>query len=236
MTVRIRLSSGAPALAGRAAALVTALVTALTAGCASVAASGAPDPDAAAAAVVASAPAHRLEVVFDWSLSDRDARLNGRGVLRLDRGDRGRVDLYGVRGETYAAAIVEGEAMRVVPEMAAAMLPPAALLWSALGVFREPADAPLTGTVRNGSELALEYTRDRTRWLFRFGDERLRSTEWTDGAGRRTVVLSGTAGFGVPQEAVFRDWTEFRELTLRVTEISEKTSFDADTWILPGER
>jgi hypothetical protein len=215
-----------------------ALACALLAGCAGTGtlADAPPDPETEARLEAGTQPTRRIEVVFDWSVQDREARINGRGVLRLDRGDRGRVDLFGVRGETLAAAIVEGENMRVVPAMATSLLPPPALLWSALGVFRRPDDAPLTGTRVNDDEVMLEYSRDGARWLFRFEHDALRTTEWTAGTGRRTVVLSGTAAFGLPQQAVFRDWAEFRELNLSVTDVQERSAFDADTWVLPGER
>jgi hypothetical protein len=33
---------------------------------------------------------------------------------------------------------------------------------------------------------------------------------------------------------VFRDWAEFRELTLRLTNVTERTEFEPDVWVLPG--
>lgn len=197
---------------------------------------GAPDPEVEQRLEAATAPAQRAQVVFEWSMTDRDARFSGRGVLRADSGYRARVDLFGPRGETLAAAIVDGATMRVVPQAAAAMLPPPAMLWSSLGVFRRPTDAPLTGTRASAEGIALQYTRDRAQWSFQFEEDRLRATEWTDGSGRRTVQLTGAASLGFPGQAVFRDWTEFRELTLRVTDVEENAVFDPDVWILPGER
>jgi hypothetical protein len=117
---------------------------------------------------------------------------------------------------------------------AESVLPPPALLWSSLGVFRRPADAPLTSTARENGTLVLGYARAETRWLFRFEDELLRGTAWSDRSGRRTVELTGEAGFGVPGTAQFRDWAEFRELTLRVTDVEERTGFEPDVWVLPG--
>lgn len=184
----------------------------------------------------ATRPTRTLRVVFDWNLEDRDANFSGRGVLRLVADRRGRVDLFGPRGETYAAAILEGESLRAVPAAALSMLPPPALLWSALGAFRAPTDASLTGTGTADGVTTLEYRRDGTVWRFTFEGDRLRSTEWTDGAGRRTVQLSGSADAGLPAQSVFRDWTQFRQLTLRVTEVEEIAAFEADVWILPGDR
>lgn len=197
---------------------------------------GTPDPVAEQRLEAVTTPVHPAQVTFDWHMTDRDARFSGRGVLRIDSGYRARVDLFGPRGETLAAAVVEDGIMRVAPEAAAAMLPPAPMLWASLGVFRRPEDAPLTGTRASGNGISLEYSRDGTAWRFRFEDERLRAAEWTDGSGRRTVELTGTAGLEFPGQAVFRDWTEFRELTLRVTDVEERAAFEPDVWILPGER
>jgi hypothetical protein len=214
---------------------VCGLATALAACAAATAGGGPPDPPAAEAAVEATRPTQRLHVIFAWDLRDRDASFNGQGVLRLDQGYRARVDLFGPRGETLAAAIIEGETMRVAPAGSEALLPPPALLWSTLGVFRQPVDAPLTATTRTDGRLVLDYTRDGARWRFRFENDVLRGTEWTARGGRRTVELSGASGYGLPAQAAFRDWTEFRELTLRVNNVEQSPPFGADVWILPGQ-
>jgi hypothetical protein len=211
------------------------LAVALVSACAGLPANGGPpDPAAEARAVAATAPQQPTQITFDWNMTDRDARFNGRGVLRVDQGYRARVDLFGPRGETLAAAVVEGEHMRILPPGAEALLPPPALLWSALGVFRVPADVPLTSTTPADAGFDLRYDGGDVRWTFRFEGEALRSTEWTHGRARRTVVLTGMSQFGLPRQAVFRDWTEFRELTLRVTDVEQRTAFDRDVWTLPG--
>jgi hypothetical protein len=218
--------------------VLTALALVLSVvGCGATAGrAGAPDPQVEVRLEAATASVQRAHVVFEWNMTDRDARFSGRGVLRLDSSQRARVDLFGPRGETLAAAVVENDGMRVVPQAAEALLPPPAMLWASLGVFRRPTDAPLTGTGVDNGAVTLEYTRDRTQWRFRFEEDRLRNVEWTDGSGRRSVELTGTADLGYPGQAVFRDWTEFRELTLRVTEVEESAAFEPDVWILPGER
>lgn len=197
----------------------------------------APDPAVAARLDDVTEPTRRLHVVFEWNMTDREFRIGGRGVLRLDSAARARVDLFGPRGETLAAAIVEGaDRMRIVPSAAERLLPPATLLWSALGVFRPPVDAPLVATSVSGGTTQLDYARDATRWRFRFENDTLRHVEWTATGGRRTVELSGSSGFGLPAAGTFRDWTEFRELTLRATQVEQTTGFEPDVWILPGER
>ena len=97
-----------------------ALVLAVAGCTASAGGMGAPDEQVESRLEAATAPSRRARVVFDWNMTDRDARFSGRGVLRLD-GQRARVDLFGPRGETLAAAIVENDLMRVVPEAAASM-------------------------------------------------------------------------------------------------------------------
>lgn len=219
-------------------AAATLLLAGAVAGCASAPAQigGPPDPGFEARAEAATAPARPLQVSFDWNLTDRDARFNGRGVVRVDQGYRVRVDLFGPRGETLAAAIVEGEHMRIVPAGSEALLPPPAMLWSTLGVFRRPTDASLTGTTTGQAEARLAYARDGERWTFGFEGDALRTTEWRAGGARRTVVLTGQTAVGLPTQAVFRDWTEFRELTLRVTDVDESEGFEPDVWTLPGGR
>jgi hypothetical protein len=192
------------------------------------------DADAEARVAQATTPTRRLHVLFDWSIDDPAVKMSGKGALRLDRAARGRVDLFGPRGETLMAAIVENDQMRMVPAFAANMLPPASLMWSVLGVFRRPTELPLTRTAVDNGALVLDYSRDGTLWRFRFVDNVMRNTEWTSGTGRRTVELSGSAGLGVPRSVHYRDWTEFRELKLEVTNVEEIQSFEPDVWILPG--
>jgi hypothetical protein len=221
--------------------LAALAATSLQPGCASAPAATTPqqapaNPALALAAVTATTPQRRLQIVFEWNMTDRDARFSGRGTLRIDPGYRARLDMFGPRGDALASAIISDQQMRAYPAMAAGMLPPAAFLWAALGVFRQPDDADLVKATVTGGRTALEYARADTRWEFRVEDGILRSTEWTSTGSRRTVELTGTSKLGMPASASFRDWTEFRELTLKVTDVEEKAAFEPDVWILPGER
>lgn len=173
----------------------------------------------------------RLHVTFDWALQDRDARFRGQGVVRLDPPYRGRLDLFGPRGETYAAAVLEDAFLRA-PAGAAALLPPPAFLWASLGVFRRP-DAPLTLAHRDGDTLELGFAAGRERWNFRFEQLRLHHVEWVGPDGsRRTVELAGEAAHRLPQRGTYRDWQEFRELALTLTTVEEVDAFPADIWRL----
>lgn len=190
----------------------------------------APDSALVTRTEAATRPQRLLHVTFDWSMQDRDARFSGRGVVRLAPPYRGRLDLFGPRGETYLAAVMQDEDLTIVPAAAATVLPPAAFLWSSLGVFRRP-DRPLTGTSADGSRVTFVFGEGRERWQFILEGERLRNVEWlgTDG-GRRTVALEGAAAHGLPQRGTYRDWQEFRELTLTLTSVEEVDAFPADIW------
>jgi hypothetical protein len=187
------------------------------------------DPGLVERAVAGTAPARLLHVTFDWSMQDRDARFSGKGVVRIAPPYRGRLDLFGPRGETYIAAVLEEDQLRM-PPAALSLLPPPAFLWASLGVFRRPADS-LTVARTTGQGMELGFAGARERWHFAFAGDRLRSVEWhgPDG-GRRTVELQGEGAHGLPQRGTFRDWQEFRELTLTLTSVEEVNAFPADIW------
>ena len=179
-------------------------------------------------------PERPLHIVFAWSLQEREARFSGEGVARFEPPARARLDLFGPRGETVlAAALVELE-LRLPPGVTDAPLPPPALLWSALGIFRAPEGATLVGTRRDGSRTTLVYEAGAQRWRFELEDGRLRSAEWTGpGQGRRTVELGGAGSHGLPANATYRDWPAFTELKLTLEEANEVDGFPSDTWT-PG--
>ena len=114
------------------------------------------------------------------------------------------------------------------------MVPPVALLWSALGVLRAPVGATLELTHQSGDTLTVGYVRENERWRFRSVAGRLQYAEWNGpNAGRRTVELRGDGGHRLPAVAVYRDWQAFRELTLTLEQVNEAAPFSPDTWY-PG--
>jgi hypothetical protein len=191
------------------------------------------DAELARAAIAATTPRTPVQLVFDWKLRDRDARFSGQGVARIEAPYRARLDLFGPRGESYLSAAIVDASLRVPEALRerAAMVPPPALLWSALGVVAPPADGRLTGVRRSGGETRLEYLRGDERWRFTLVDQRLRSAELDrPGAARQAVELKGTGALGLPKQAVFRDYATFRELTLTLDRAHEAQSFPPDIW------
>lgn len=197
-------------------------------------ATGEPAPLIAQQQVEATAPAQRLHVVFSWSLRDRDARFTGDGVARVQPPYRGRLDLFGPRGETYLEAAIDGESLRLPPGSPTDALPPAALLWAALGVLYPPDGATLVATSTDAGETFLEYARGDERWRFRLQDDMLRYAEWQDGAsGRRTVEVEAGQGAAFPARTLYRDWLAFRELELTLETVEIVDAFSEDIFRIP---
>lgn len=216
------------------AALAPFVLAGTLAGCAAAMQGGEEpvDPAIAERAAMSTAPSRPLHVVFDWLLTERDARFTGQGSARIAPDYHARLDLFGPRGEAYLAAALVGTDLRLAaaPD-AAAELPPAELLWTVLGTFHPPARAELVRTQENGTTTRIEYALAGERWRFRLADGILVHAEWDAGrSGRRTVELRARGAAGLPTQAIYRDWLEFRELTLTLTQVDEVDPFSPDIW------
>jgi hypothetical protein len=193
------------------------------------------EPQIEAEKVAASVLERPLEIVFDWTLQEREARFAGQGVARIAPPHHARVDLFGPRGEAYLAAVLVDFELRLPQGVGDVPLPPPSLFWSVLGVFRPPPGARLAATARNGEGSELEYEREDDVWKFRFHGDRLDRAEWVGSSdGRRTVEISGDASHGLPTQAVYRDWPAFRELRLTVKRVLEVDDFPAEIWVVRG--
>ncbi|MGH7577077.1 MAG: hypothetical protein ACREM1_18370 [Longimicrobiales bacterium] len=171
-----------------------------------------------------------LHVLFSWRIEEPDGRFSGHGATRVEPPHHARLDLFGPRGEAYLMAALVDMELRLPAGADGRTLPPPALLWAALGMFRPPDGARLTGTAREGETTRLDYVRDDERWMFRLEGGRLRWAEWTRSDGRRTIELEGDAEHGLPRQAVYRDWPAFRELRLTVDEVNATQGFDDEIW------
>ncbi|NLG62917.1 MAG: hypothetical protein GX539_11805 [Candidatus Cloacimonetes bacterium] len=218
-----------------------ALIGLLCAACASSGsfAAGGPAPLIAQRLVEATTVGEPLHITFDWSLREREARYNGAGAARVQPPYRGRLDLFGPRGETYLIATIDHGRIDLPQGAERDALPPPALLWAALGVLYPPDGAQLTGTSTTGEgaegqETQLEYRLGDERWRFRLVGDMLRSAEWQNGSdGRRTVELDGTISPGLPQRARYRDWIAFRELELNIRTAEPTEAFSDDVFRVP---
>lgn len=194
---------------------------------------GPPRAEAAAAAVDATALRQPARFVFSWSLRDGEARFSGDGVARTAPPHHARLDLFGPRGEGYVSAALVDMELRLPTGADPTLLPPAPLLWSVLGVFREPQGAVLVGTDLQ-ADTVLVYERGSERWRFRVTGGVVRGAEWEDGRrGRRTVEVREVGTLQRPSLVVYRDWQAYRELSIEVEEAEYVAAFPPETWT-PG--
>lgn len=187
--------------------------------------------------ITATAQRTPLQLVYAWTLQERDGRFSGKAAARVEPPDRARLDLFGPRGDGYLSAAVVGSEVRV-PEgfrAQAGVVPAPALLWTALGTLHPPEGARLTSAGRSGDRTQLDYARGSEKWHFDVVSARLRHAEMETGAHRYTVDLKGDGPLGLPKQAVYRDYADFRELTLTLDQAHEAQPFPPDTWI-PGGR
>lgn len=172
-----------------------------------------------------------LRVVFSWSYKDESMRFAGKGALRAEPPYRARTDLFGPRGETLMRSVVIGDQLSVPPGLPDGLMPPVSLGWATLGVLRPEPNAQLEMTAQNGDTLTIGYVRGQEHWRYRLVRGVMRYAEWQGpGASKRSIELRGASKFGLPAEAVYRDWAAFRELTTTVEEVNESGSFPSETW------
>jgi hypothetical protein len=196
----------------------------------------APDSVLEASAVARTQLRTPLRLVFDWSLQDRDARFSGEGATRLEPPYRARLDLFGPRGEEYLSAALVDFDLRLPPGATAEVLPPPALFWSVLGVFRAPEGAQLVGARGDSSASELRYRAGDQTWTFVLEQGRLQRAEWQGPAqGRQTVEIREYGQRDLPGRVVYRDWRAFRELTLTLNQVYDAQPFPAEIWT-PGVR
>lgn len=214
-----------------AALLLTGVL--LASGCASRGLPERVEPGVEQRAIEAVSPRHHRLVIFDWSLREGQSRFSGAGAARIAPDFRARLDLFGPQDVPYLSAVLRGERLLLPAGIPARVVPPAPLLWSALGVVRPPDGAALRTAIRDGQSTVLVYAGELGRWTFRIRDAALTHAEWvsSDGA-RHTVELSGSAQGAPPGRAVYRDWQEFRELVLELQEHEEVDGFPLETWSL----
>lgn len=162
---------------------------------------------------------------FTWELNDQTIVARGDGVARMAPPDSARVDLFlGGGFGRAAAAILIGDSLRVPPGAGdeAKMIPPAPLMWAALGRLAVPA-LPDTVVRVSGDTVRAQIGRP-ARWrltavgnqlvrLERISGDRI--VEWVDRNPGREVryELSGR-----------------RSLVLHVDTQQPSPPFDASVW------
>ena len=216
----------------RRAALVWAFAAAFTA-CARNVPAGRIDPGVEQQLIESARPAAPRLVVFDWSLTEGQSRFSGAGAARIAPDYRARLDLFGPQDVPYLSAILREGRLVLPAGVPARVVPPAPLLWSAIGVIRPPDGAVLRTAQLDGADATLAYEADDGIWTFRARSGVLIGAEWqSSGGARHTVELDAVSAGSAPRRAVYRDWQEYRELELEIDQQEEVGAFPPETWSL----
>jgi hypothetical protein len=196
-----------------------------------------PDPSAFAAEMVrASTTRDPQRIGFTWTLNEAGSRVNGRGVVRVEAPERARLDLFGPRNETYLAAALIADAYRLPPTVPdAAALPSPAIMWGGIAVIRPPVGAELASATTTGEAAFLRYLApDGSVYQYQVnlsgGTPRVEAVERSRGASRLETVRIGRDAAGQISRSDYRNWAEFRELVLEITEVENVATFPAGTW------
>ncbi len=175
-----------------------------------------------------------VRLVFDWSVREPGLRSGGRGVARLEPPHRARLDLFTGRGETVLRAAMVGDDLRLPEGASDELVPPPALFWSSLGVFRPGGDYRLArGSEADDGTRHLTYdSSSRPDLLYEVDDEGrvaalalLRDGEIVD---RLSLSLPPRDGF--PTRATYRNLIDFRELTFTLDTVESVERFPSDIW------
>lgn len=187
-------------------------------------------PLAGAVAPALALPASELppgyrQIVFDWEYEQGDARMRGEGVVRIAPPDSARLDLFLGGGFGSGAAVLIGDRLEAPLSPAAArLIPPAPMLWAALGRLAIPAAADTTVRV-DGSTTRADIGTTPV-WRVEFHGSRLAVLERIDDGRVRDLVNRRE------KEVVYESFSPRSRLTLRITRDEPVRDFDAKIWTL----
>jgi hypothetical protein len=163
--------------------------------------------------------------IFQWTLEDPDISARGEGAARSAWPDSVRLDFFIAGGMGSGAAVLIGGDLRLPPsahEIARRLIPPAPLLWAALGRLMVPPLPDTTARV-DGDTLRADigvpvawrvtFVRDSLRRLERVDDGRI--VEWVDRASR----------------VRYRNELSRRQLDLTITRVDPSGAFDPIIWV-----
>lgn len=182
-------------------------------------------------------PTRSTRLDFRWRAREPDFRDSGFGVARIEPPYRARLDLFLDNGETAAIAALVGDELRIPESLPTELVPPAPLLWAALGVFRPGGGAEMLRGAIERSTMEVEYRLPPGgRVRFRLRDGALVDAELRErGSAVQRVFLSGSGeGSAYPAEATYRNLADYRELELRLESVEHVDAFPQDIWTPRG--
>lgn len=169
-------------------------------------------------------PVHR-QVGFLWTYADQDFRVKGEGAARVAPPDSARLDFFVDEGLGGGRALLIDDRLSTPgpSDRVRDYLPPAPLLWAALGRLRVPAARDTVARV-DGDTLRVEIGRDPA-WRATFVRDDLRRLELIDG-GRVPQWVTREPGGRVHYENA----RARRRLDLTITRVDTLPAFDATIW------
>ncbi|MEK9501296.1 hypothetical protein [Gaopeijia maritima] len=172
-----------------------------------------------------------LRVVFDWEMSEQGVRVDGRGSARMEPPFKARLDLFLGNNEPAGSASAIDDDLRIPTELPPQVLPPANLLWSALGVFKPGLGTALLGAERVDGGVHLSYGLPGGETaVYRLVDGRIVRVEvMREGSVVQRLTLQRD-DLQVPVEATYRDLVEVRELKLVRESVAQTEPFPPDIW------
>lgn len=151
--------------------------------------------------------------------------MRGEGVVRLAAPDSARLDLFLGGGFGGGAAVLIGDSLRApLVEAARRLIPPAPMLWAALGRLAIPAASDTLVRVEGPTTRADIGT--APVWRVEFHGNRLGRLERIDDGRVRDFVNRRE------REVVYESFSPRSKLTLRIKRDESTTPFDAQIWNL----
>ena len=168
-------------------------------------------------------PVHR-KIVFQWDYTQPELRMRGDGVARIAPPDSARLDFF-VNGQGTGHALLVGDQIRLQggEDGMRDFLPPAPLLWAALGRLHVPVSADTAVRV-DGDTLRIDIGR-QPAWRATFFDNQLRRLELID-RGRIPQWVSRPAAGAIRYEQPRLR----RSLKLTISRDDTVPGFDASIW------
>lgn len=174
-------------------------------------------------------PPERRLVVFRWQLDDPELSAHGEGAARIAPPDSARLDFFLAGGLGSGAAVLVDGQLRLpsaAENLARRVVPPAPLLWGALGRLAVPALRDTVARV-DGDTLRADIGTP-VAWRVTFIHDTLRRVERVDG-GRVVEWVERRPGSPVR----YRHELSRRRLDLVVSRTDVVDAFDAQIWTLP---
>jgi hypothetical protein len=168
-------------------------------------------------------PGHS-RIVFDWRYEDPDLRTRGEGAVRTAAPDSARLDLFLEAGMGAAVAILIGDTLRAPgPDAVRRLIPPAPLLWAALGRLAVPPAADTSARL-DGDSLRVDIGRGSVWRLTVARGTLVRLEQIQDGRITRSVRRADDT------HVRYYDATARRSLELTITRVDRPVDLDPAIW------